>query len=274
METFRLKVHFYQQFGADYARPVPGEGYGGWQATELDFSWKHTAVVVMHAWDVQPMEIDPAGYSECEYIPRADAICKKVFPGLLAEIRARKFTLFHVVGHQGYYEHLPGYQRAVTLAGPEPERPTSVMSDPCLDNLVQFRRENVWPGKENLVIRSKSRFSTDFHPLARPFGDEGVAANTHQLTALCREAGINHLIYAGFALGGCLLTSPGGMVDMQRRGIMCSVLREAVTAIENRETARQELSKQLELWRVALSFGFVFDVSSFIAALSKDVTST
>ena len=61
------------------------------------------------------------------------------------------------------------------------------------------------------------------------------------------------------------------MVDMQRRGVLCSVLREAVTAIENKETARQEISKQLELWRVALSYGFVFDVSGFIAALQKGV---
>jgi nicotinamidase-related amidase len=274
MEMFRLKAHYYQQFGADYARTIPGEGYGGWQATELDFSWKHSAVVVMHAWDVQPMEIDPAGYSECEYIPRADAICKNVFPQLLSAIRAQKFTLFHVVGHQGYYEHLPGYQRAVALAGPEPEPPPGVMSDPILEKLRRFRSENVWPGKENLVLRAQSKIPTDFHPAARPEGDEGVAANSHQLAALCREAGINHLIYAGFAVGGCLLTSPGGMVDMQRRGVLCSVLREAVTAIENKETARQEISKQLELWRVALSYGFVFDVSSFIAALQKNATSS
>ncbi len=252
-------------------REVPGEGYGGWKTADLDFSWKHSAVVVMHAWDVQPMEIDPAGYNECEYIPRADAICKNVFPSLLATIRARQFALFHVVGHHGYYEHLPGYQRAVALAGPEPERPSGVMSDPCLDNLRQFRSDHVWPGKENLVLRAQSKIPTDFHPAARPLGDEGVAANAHQLAALCRELGINHLIYAGFAVGGCLLTSPGGMVDMQRRGVLCSVLREAVTAIENKETARQEISKQLELWRVALSYGFVFDVSGFIAALQKGV---
>jgi hypothetical protein len=104
-------------------------------------------------------------------------------------------------------------------------------------------------------------------PSARPVEDEGVAENSSQLLALCRDAGINHLIYAGFAINWCLLMSPGGMVDMERRGVMCSAFRQAVTAVENRESARQELAKQLALWRVSLGFGFVFDVEDFIAAL-------
>ena len=268
MKAFRLPAHYYEQFGADYTRDVPGEGYGGWKTAEVELARDHTAVVVMHAWDIQPIAQDPVGYSECEYLPRADAICRDVFPGLLAAVRGSGFPLFHVVGHSGYYEHLPGYQRAVALAGPEPAPLTGVAGDPILERLRQFRAERVWPGKPNLVLREKSRTAADFHPAARPQGAEGVAANAHQLTALCREAGVNHLIYAGFTIGGCLLGSPGGMADMQRRGAMCSVLREAVTAIENRETARQELSKQLELWRVALLFGFVFSVDDLVSALA------
>lgn len=54
------------------------------------------------------------------------------------------------------------------------------------------------------------------------------------------------------------------MLDMSRRGVMCSVFRQAVTAVENRETARSELGKQLALWRVSLALGFVFDVDDFV----------
>jgi hypothetical protein len=46
---------------------------------------------------------------------------------------------------------------------------------------------------------------------------------------------------------------------------MCSVFRQAVTAVENKETARRQLNKELGLWRVALAFGFVFDVDGFVA---------
>ncbi len=107
----------------------------------------------------------------------------------------------------------------------------------------------------------------DFLPTARPLGDEPVAATTAQLLAHCRTYGINHLIYVGFALDGCLLTSPGGMVDLSRAGLLCSTVREATTAIENKETARTESAKELALWRVALHFGFVYGVGELINAL-------
>ena len=105
-------------------------------------------------------------------------------------------------------------------------------------------------------------------PQAWPEGEEGIAENSQQLAALCREAGVNHLIYAGFAINWCLLLSPGGMAEMSQRGVMCSALRQAVTAVENRETARNELCKEIALWRVALAFGFVFDVEDFVTAIA------
>jgi hypothetical protein len=41
-----------------------------------------------------------------------------------------------------------------------------------------------------------------------------------------------------------------------------------VTAVENRETARNEAAKELALWRVAVLFGFVFDAEDLVSALS------
>ncbi|MDF2670404.1 MAG: hypothetical protein K0R67_2710, partial [Paenibacillus sp.] len=90
------------------------------------------------------------------------------------------------------------------------------------------------------------------------------------LFALCKEHGINHLIYTGFAINWCLLLSPGGMADMTKHGIICSAIRQAVTAVENKETARQELNKEQALWRVALAFGFVYDVDDFVQAVRSE----
>lgn len=260
VKKLTLPARYYQQFNADYTRDVPGEGYGGWQTQTLDFDRNKTAVVCMHAWNID----DPTGTPECEYVPRADAISKTILPELFTAVRQGGFRLFHVVGRSGYYEHLPGYKRAVALAGPDNLMLIRLEGDPVLQ---RFRYENVWPGKPNIARYEGGFGKTDFHPGAQPVGDEGVAANGHQLAALCRDAGVNHLIYTGFAIGACLLSSPGGMLDMQRRGALCSVLEEATTAVENKETARQELVKQVELWRVALSFGFVFSVKDFLAAL-------
>ena len=124
--------------------------------------------------------------------------------------------------------------------------------------------ETWWESHEDI---ERGFANINFAPEARPLGEEGIAENAHQLFALCREQGVNHLIYAGFAINWCLLLSPGGMADMSKHGVMCSALRQAVTAVENKETARTELNKQIALWRVALAFGFVFDVDDFIGAL-------
>ncbi len=56
---------------------------------------------------------------------------------------------------------------------------------------------------------------------------------------------------------------------MSRHGIMCSTIREATTAVENRETAREELAKEIALWRVAIAFGYVFNLDDFVAALAR-----
>jgi hypothetical protein len=84
---------------------------------------------------------------------------------------------------------------------------------------------------------------------------------------LCHQHHINHLIYVGFAINWCLLLSPGGMAEMSQHGLICSTISQAVTAVENKETARNELGKQNALWRVALAFGFVYDLETFLQAL-------
>ncbi len=57
------------------------------------------------------------------------------------------------------------------------------------------------------------------------------------------------------------------MRDMARRWYLCSVIRQATTAVENKESARTEAHKEVGLWRVSTGYGFVFDAEPFIAAL-------
>lgn len=267
MRLLRLRAHYYQQFDADYNLDVPGEGYAGWRQAQVELDLEHTAVVVMHAWHHGFQEAYPGWYRAVEYIPRSNAILRDVFPSMLATIRSHDVTLFHVVGGGDYYRDCPGYRRAVKLAGPEPDVP-KVESDPSLEALHRFRADHVFVGDHNRADVDRGFQALDFSPHARPQDDEGVADNAHQLAALCQDVGVNHLIYTGFAVNWCLLMSPGGMVDMRRRGVMCSALRQAVTAVENRESARGEGHKEEALWRIALAFGFVFDVDEFSKRLA------
>ncbi len=262
--TMAVRARYYEQFDADYSLDVPGEGFGGWKTAELELNPDRTALVVMHAWDCGTREEYPGWWRRVEYIPRANEICRTVFPPLLAAVRRSPLELLHVVGGGGYYTDLPGYRRAVDLAGPAPDRPEIVEPDPALERLRRFKEDLQ---QHNAADTRRGFASVDFPPETRPEGSEGVAENAHQLLALCREAGVNHLVYTGFAINWCLLLSPGGMADMSRHGVMCSTIREATTAVENRETARAELCKQIALWRVALAFGYVFGVDDFVSAL-------
>lgn len=263
----RLRTHYYQQFDADYTREVPAEGYGGWQVAELPLSGEHSALVVMHAWDCGTYEEFPGWWRAVEYIPRSIAICRTVFPPVLSAARETGFRVFHVVGGGTYYQSLPGYQRAVALAGAPPPPPEQAATDPVLEELRAFRNSASFVGEGNREDTAAGFARVDFAPEARPQGDEGVAENAAQLLALCREAGVNHLIYMGFAINWCLLMSPGGMLEMSKHGIMCSILSEATCAVENRETGREELNKAEGLWRTALAFGFVYEVKDFVQAL-------
>jgi hypothetical protein len=263
----KLTASYYQQFDADYARDVPAENFGGWKCAEVELSRKHTALVVMHAWEAGTMEQWPGWRRAVEYHPRALKILAEIFPRLLMTARDAALPVFHVVGGRDYYSHLPGYQRAVQLAGPPPVV-DPIKKDSSYLALEKFRGDHVFVGPRNRSDVEAGFARLDFAPQARPVGEEGIAENAHQLAALCREQGVNHLIYVGFAINWCLLMSPGGMVDMRRYGVICSTIREAVTAVENAETARDEIEKKQALWRVSLEFGFVFGLEDFLAALA------
>jgi hypothetical protein len=260
-----LPASYYQQFDADYSRDVPAEGFAGWKTAPVELDPAHTAVVVMHAWECGTMEQWP-GWRRCvEYHPRALQILANVFPPLLASVRASQFRLYHVVGGGDYYKKLPDYLATARLAGPSP-RHEPVAKDPAYEKLQKFRSTYTFVGEHNWPDVNAGFKLLDFAPEARPLAGEAIAEDGHQLAAVCRRDGVNHLIYVGFAINWCLLMSPGGMVEMGRYGVMCSTIREAVTAVENRETAREEREKNQALWRVALEWGFVFGLDDFLKA--------
>jgi nicotinamidase-related amidase len=259
--SITLKTRYYQQFDADARLEVPAESYGGWQTGEVPFDPNHSALVVMHAWDPGSPETDPDWWHTVEYLPRAKRILEEVFPPLLHSVRSSPMKVFHLVGgDKDYYSHLPGYKKH-PAGSPTPRID---YRSPTVQQLKEWRTKEVFVGAHNLQGVASSLERLDFAPQARPVGNEGIAADGDQLLALCREHQIDHLVYIGFAINWCLLMSPGGMVDMSRRGLLCSTIADAVTAVENKETARHELEKQQALWRVSLEFGFVFSAEEFM----------
>lgn len=268
-EPLRLAAWYYQQFDADPSLEVPAEGFGGWKECQLELPRTETALVVMHAWDTGRPDEFP-GWRRCiDYHPRADAICSEVFPPLFEAWRQAGLALFHVVAGSRICADHPGYLRAVKLAGPPPPEPERIPATPGLEKLEGFKSKFATIGDHNRPDVEAGFARLDFPATARPLENEGIAENGHQLFALCREAGVNHLIYTGFAINWCLLQSPGGMFEMRRRGFMCSAVRQAVTAVENRESARSQLAKEQALWRVAHGYGYVFDSDAIIGSTKQ-----
>jgi hypothetical protein len=265
-----IPTWYYQQFDADYTLDVPEESFGGWKKTNLEFSREHIAVVVMHAWNLGTREKFPGWWRVIPYAPRSKAILHTIFPHLLKTVRRSGITLFHVVGGGNkYWKNLPGYKHAASLAGSDTKALEQISSDPLRDKLAVFRQKHCFVGEHNQKDVEQGFEQLDFAEQARPANDECIAENSQQLFALCKEQGINHLVYCGFAINWCLLLSPGGMAEMSKYGLWCSVLRQATTAVENKETARNELCKEIALWRIALAFGFVFDVNDFTNAIKN-----
>ena len=59
---------------------------------------------------------------------------------------------------------------------------------------------------------------------------------------------------------------------MTRRGVVCSVIRELTTAVENKETCREESNKEYGLWAYSLFGGFVFDQADVENLLESELS--
>lgn len=266
MTSVSLPTAYYQQFDADLSAEHPAEAYGGWRKEPLPLSLEHTAMVVMHAWDCGSPEQYVGWFRAVEFIPRSYEIAREVLPPLLGAARSAGLTVLHVVGGPDYYSQLPGH--SAHPAGDAGRYDSAAAPDQVYDELRNFRTNRVFPGEHNLADVRAGIEKLDFLPDAVPQGAEGVAATTPELVALCQAQQINHLIYTGFAIDTCLLSSRGGMIDMSRHGYLCSVVADATTAVENKETVRTQSAKSLALWRVALHYGFVYRDYDLIAALT------
>ncbi|MEA4833318.1 MAG: hypothetical protein VB118_11985 [Oscillospiraceae bacterium] len=254
-----IRTNYYQHFDADDSLQYPAENYGGWKTAMLPIEPETTAFVSMHAWYTGEPGQYP-GWERCvEYIPRANRICKELLPGFFEKVRASGMRLIHVGSSNMVVGRYPGYQKTLDIVGNVRDEYDVFPGDATVSKLNSFKWSNVFVGTHNAGDVARGQKELDFNPYVKPVGDEHIAINSAQLLGLCRHYDIHHLIYTGFAINACLLISPCGFVDMTRRGIMCSSIRQLTTAVENRESRRGEKNKEFGLWYDALLFGYVYD---------------
>ena len=239
----------YVQRGADHSLEHPGLGFKGWTDIEVPVDPEHTAIIVMHAWDMGTQQTQPVSWDTVEYIERAEKITAERFPGFLEKVRASGIRLIHVgAGWEKGFEDLPGYCRMAAECPPETIERVPV-EDEAAKALWQLR---LGPDDDQLI---KELYAREFAIKARD--DEDVVKTSGQLFHLCKKYGITHLIYTGFAVNACLAVSAGGYVDMSRHGVICSIVSDLTTAVENKESCVEERNKEYGLWKFS-TVGVVF----------------
>ena len=84
------------------------------------------------------------------------------------------------------------------------------------------------------------------------------------IALLTRSARLAAALAIMSAIAACAQEAPGVL-----RFEAEDISQPADAWVENRESAAAQLCKEFALWRVALAFGFVFDVDDFVAALQR-----
>ncbi|MBT4482139.1 MAG: isochorismatase family protein [Candidatus Latescibacteria bacterium] len=276
--VLRLPGEYYRHYPVDFFRGKEGAlGFKGWgESAKIEVPAEETALVPMHIWNIgfsPELPFSPEGpaggvMQMLEWVSRSAPIIKKEIPPILEAARKAGIQVIHAASSENYAKKYPGYQNAKSLAGHEPEG----LPEAPRHNEVKppdDRKDALLFGEDFVRCLEYYEPRLDFPEPAKPLDTEYVVATTHQFNEVLRKHGIWNIIYIGFAINWCLWLMPCGMVDMSRLGYRCSCIREAVTAVENKETTRGEQNKQQALWRTSLMFGYIHSAGDFIEACGR-----
>ena len=259
-----VPAYYYAQYGADYTKHYPAQSFGGWTKTQVPIDPKRTAVVVMHVWKLPDMQQCPGLYDHLEYAQRADSIVAERYPAFLDAVRKSGIRVIHVgAGFEPQLQEFPGYH-AVREKYPPVCRERISPTDEHKILMDRHWKQSCSANAERYEDIERSFTGRGFS--VTPLDHEEVVTHSNQLFSLCKEHGIEHLIYAGFAVNACLIMSACGLIDMVRHGLMCSVVGDLTTAVENKKSVQTQSNREYGLWMFAVQSGYVF--------LSEDLNNT
>ena len=272
--VIRVPWHFYQHYPADFSAGTrAARGFRGWTSEVRDLDLSHAALLVMHLPDAGltpdtewgPSCKRPDLLGTVEWVPRTMDLCTHRLPPQVTAARASGLQVVHVLGGISDPKE-PCAARSLAEAGARPAPdPDTLKADAEVS--ARHRRDVFGdmpsrpPGSPEHVPGLPAEL--------RPMGNDLVVAESWQLHRLMKNRGITHLVYTGWALNWCLWFSPCGMSDMQRKGYLCSAVREGCVAIENRESADTEANLEYACWKTTTMFGYVFDLQELTSALRK-----
>jgi nicotinamidase-related amidase len=248
MSTLELTVQYYQD------SPANGlswrEEHFVRRTVDMQLPVEQTALVLVDTWDNHFIE---------SWLERAEFMTREAVVPVLNAGREAGLTVVHAPS-PNVAKHFPEHLQRHQAAAP------GVPSD--------------WPPSE---FRSRQGEYAAFRgPRAQPPGipsieigmsphidvrdDDVLLATGLQLHDLCRERGILHLIYAGFATNWCILNRDYGMRSMARYGYNLILLREATMGVEYPDTVDECFATELAIREVETQLGFSASNAHYLTA--------
>lgn len=271
-----LPWHIYRHYPADYSRwREAAVGFRGWSSDTRELDLSRTCLALMHLPDTGlrpgtefgPDCPSPNELGTVEWVPRTMDVVTFRLPPLVAAARAAGLQVAHVGVYGGIYLQGPIWERCVKEAGdpPPPDQDVIVRDAERLARHTRDVFDLPRPENPQAVLQPPADFALPKE--LWPQGDDIIAQYPWQLHRLLKSRDIDHIVYCGWALNWCLWFAQCGMVDMDRKGYMCSAVRGGCVAIENAESTVGERNLEYAYWKTSTMFGYVFDLHELTVAL-------
>ena len=218
MPSLDLTVRYFQD------SPSPGKPYREEhfirREVDMRLAVDETALVLVDLWDNHFIE---------SWLERAERVTKEAVVPVIEAARSAGLTIVHAPSPSVAVQ-FPQLERHA-LAEPEPEAdwPPAAFRQRAGDYAAYRGPRAQPPGIPGIDGLGMS-------PAIEVKDEDFVLATGLQLHDLCRDRGVLHLVYAGFATNWCILNRDYGMRAMARRGYNLVLLREATMGVEFPDT--------------------------------------
>jgi len=247
---FTFPVQYFAYGCAFFNDPIPERGFKGLQKKMLTLNAANTVIACMHPsnigfaggvpWSANSPYIDYV--RAWGSVPRMKKIIEEHIAPLIEIAHTVGMRVIYLISGWDCAKKYPQYRE---IAGRVPETISKLPLSVYRDWEKEYNEEWNGPGYSGGAKDVQSVL--DIAPPIAPQPQDWVVTTTAQATTLLHENGIWNILYTGFATGGCLVWSEGGLLAMRALGYRKIVLRDCTLHGETAET-----SPNMELTRSAL----------------------
>jgi len=258
MGAIRIPVRYYR-LGVEEGAPCEEERF---QYGTLNWTLpaEQTALVMVDCWDIHYIQ---------SHEERSGRICRERLKPAVEACRSAGIAVVHAPSPP----RAKYYAQWVRYAGDEELNPNSSAASEWPPDPFR-KRTGEWaafakPREWVLDAWAKRADQQRIVPEIAPQPDDFVIGTGAQLHRLCRDRGILHLIFAGFATNMCVLYRDYGTRAMQQRGYNVILLRDCTTAIEAAHTLEGEGLTQWSILEIEMIVGTTTTSDEIIRACAS-----